>query len=175
MTDTTTNVDLDVLNDAAPDEAAALLRHCCGSRRWVSAMLRRRPFESLDELLRAAQAASENLDRDDWLEAFSHHPRIGDREGAARASRSGPGWEQAEQAGAASADAEVLAEIARLNDEYEQRFGYIYLVCATGRSGAELLQILRERLDSDPESELETAAREQQRITELRLRKLVAA
>ncbi|HWW62934.1 MAG TPA: allantoicase, partial [Thermoanaerobaculia bacterium] len=144
-------------------DPAAELRSCCGSTEWVRRMIARRPFGSWSALSAAADELWRSLDRNDWLEAFAAHPRIGERKVASR-------WASQEQSGAASVSAEELAEA---NRAYEQRFGHIYIVCATGRSGEELLALARERLSNAPDDELRLAAEEQRKITRLRLLKLV--
>ena len=152
--------------DAMPGpQAAALLTSCCGSTAWVAQMLERRPFRSREVLVSTGELVWEGLTPADWLEAFSHHPRIG-----AFVS----GMSADEQAGMEGASGQLRAELAELNREYEQRFGYIYLVCATGKGAAELLAIARSRLANPPGIELATAALEQQKILRLRLEKLFA-
>ena len=151
--------------DAAPAaEAAKLLGWCCGSTRWVEAMLARRPFGTRDALLAAADTVWLSLGERDWMEAFSHHPRIGARDAPAREAR--------EQSGMQAANEHTRAELAEANRQYEQRFGYVYLVCATGKTAEEMLAMARVRLANTPEAELATAAREQQKITRLRLESL---
>jgi 2-oxo-4-hydroxy-4-carboxy-5-ureidoimidazoline decarboxylase len=172
--------------EALPErEALAAFLRCCGSRRWAEAMLRGRPYRDERALFAAAERAAEPLARADWLEAFSHHPRIGDRAAlAARfratASESPPdlrgqaaGWSAGEQAGVAAAGADVLDALVEGNRAYEERFGHIFIVCATGKSASEMLALLRERLANDPERELAAAAAEQRKITALRLKKLL--
>lgn len=143
------------------------LRRCCGSRRWASAMIAARPFRSRTQLLGHASEVWWHLEPRDWLEAFSHHPRIGEKGLADR-------WASAEQAGAREADEDTLRALADGNRVYENRFGHVFLVCATGLSAAEMLRQLRDRLDHDPAAELRIAAGEQVRITALRLAKLEA-
>ena len=155
------------INDASPEEARRALMSCCGSRRWVEAMLTARPFASVDALHAAATRHWRALGREDVLEAMSHHPRIG--EGHAAAAR-----EAAEQAGAMNAEGGIQAAIADGNRAYEAHFGHIYLVCASGKSGQELLEILQGRLANDPDTELGVAAGEQEQITRLRLDQLLA-
>ena len=150
-----------------PDARAAFLR-CCGSRSWAEAMLSGRPYRDEPTLLAAAGRAFAALGREDWLEAFSHHPRIGDR-GAHAA-----GWSAAEQSGVDGAAQDVVGALARANRDYEARFGYIFIVCATGKSAAEMLALLRERLPNGPAAELEIAAAEQRKITAIRLKKLLS-
>jgi 2-oxo-4-hydroxy-4-carboxy-5-ureidoimidazoline decarboxylase len=169
---------------AEPDALAVFLR-CCGSRRWAQAMVSGRPYSDEPALLASAERAADPLGRADWLEAFSHHPRIGDR--AALAARfpttlsEAPSdfrgraavWSAGEQGGVAGAGGDVLDALAAGNREYEARFGHIFIVCATGKSAAEMLALLRERLPNDSERELAIAAAEQRKITALRLKKLL--
>jgi 2-oxo-4-hydroxy-4-carboxy-5-ureidoimidazoline decarboxylase len=169
---------------AEPVALAALLR-CCGSRRWAEAMAHGRPYGDEARLLAAAGMAFARLGHEDWLEAFSQHPRIGDRGALAARFPATPceplpdsrgraaAWSAAEQGGAAGAGEDVLDALLHANREYEARFGYIFIVCATGKSAAEMLALLRERLANDPEAELAIAAAEQRKITALRLKKLL--
>ncbi|MGH7699341.1 MAG: 2-oxo-4-hydroxy-4-carboxy-5-ureidoimidazoline decarboxylase [Gemmatimonadales bacterium] len=154
------------LNALPPDAARAALTRCCGSRRWVEAMLAARPFPNDAALRDTADRAWWALDRRAWLEAFAHHPRIGE-------PGRGDAWARGEQAGADAVEAAVRRELAAGNLAYERRFGYVFLIRATGRGGAELLAELRRRLGNDPAEELRTAAGEQAQITWLRLEKLV--
>jgi len=159
---------LDSLDDR---EAAAQLRACCGAHRWVEQMVKARPFGSPARTRAEADRIWRSLGPKDWLEAFDHHPRIGERTAAAGDARSKT-LSASEQAGVSSADAVVKAELARVNAEYERRFGFIYIVCASGRSAAELLDVARSRLGNDRETELRIAAEEQRRIMQLRIAKL---
>lgn len=127
-------------------------------------MVNARPFDSVDDLVEAADAAWSKTGPTDWLEAFSHHPRIGER---------GSGREAAEQEGAQSAPVTVKEQISEVNATYEKKFGHIYIVCATGKSGEEMLEIAKARMRNEPEHELEVAAEEQRKITAIRLRKLL--
>jgi 2-oxo-4-hydroxy-4-carboxy-5-ureidoimidazoline decarboxylase len=157
------------LDGATPDEAQKLLRTCCGATHWVNRMLARRPFGSLTALLTAAREEWFRLAPEDWREAFSHHPKIGDRD-ALRQRFAGTGHiSEKEQEGVNSASDEVLTRLADGNREYEERFGYIFIVCATGKSATEMLALLEARLQNDPDAEIRIAAGEQARITELRL------
>ena len=161
------------LNALPAEEAAAAFRACFASSRWVAAMVAARAFESLDALLRAADAAWSATGPEDWAEAFAGHPRIGQREDIATPGAVSSAWSGGEQSRAAESPAPVRAELARTNTEYERRFGQVYIVCASGRTGEEILADLRSRLDNPPERELEIAAAEQHRITRLRLAKLI--
>ena len=154
----------EVLNAAPGREAEAMLERCCGSARWVQAMLARRPFASLAELEAAADGEWARLAPDDWREAFGKHPRIG--------ADAGAGWSREEQSAARRGDPATLDAIREGNRAYEERFGHVFLVCATGKSAAEILAALRARLAHDPHVELRVAAAEHARITRLRLEKL---
>jgi len=107
------------------------------------------------------------------MEAFDHHPRIGEKKAAVAQDAAGAAWSKEEQAKVAGADDRIRGELARVNEEYERRFGYIYIVCASGKGADELLSIARGRLDNDPETELRVAAGEQRKIMQLRLAKLL--
>jgi len=122
----------------------------------------------------AAEAVWNALSPEDWREAFTHHPRIGDKEALRQRFASTRGWAEAEQAGALAASEDVLDALAAGNRDYEERFGYIFIVCATGKSADEMLALLRARLAHDLEDEIRFAAAEQARITRLRLEKLLA-
>ena len=164
---------LERLNDMADEEAEATLLTCCGATIWVRQMNRLRPFITEGELLEAGDRIWWSLNPEDWLEAFRAHPRIGERTAQAEQGARAAAWSAEEQAGATRAGADVAAQIAEGNRAYEERFGYIYIVSAAGKTGDELLVILRERLANDPESELRVAAGEQAKITRLRLEKLL--
>jgi 2-oxo-4-hydroxy-4-carboxy-5-ureidoimidazoline decarboxylase len=155
------------------DEAAAQLRACCGSGRWVERMIAVRPFGSAARAREEADRIWNDLSREDWLEAFDHHPRIGERKAAVTQDAAGAAWSSEEQAKVTAAGNQVKAELARVNDEYERRFGYIYIVCAAGKSADELLTIARGRLGNDPNTELRVAGEEQRKIIQLRLTKLL--
>jgi 2-oxo-4-hydroxy-4-carboxy-5-ureidoimidazoline decarboxylase len=151
--------------DGAPAaEAAATLQACCASAAWVARMMARRPFGDLPRLLAAAREEWFALTPEQWKDAFAHHPRIGDRS-ALRKKFSGR-----EQAGVREAGDGVIEALAAANQEYERRFGYIFIVCASGKSADEMLALLRERLGHDADEELAIAAEEHAKITELRLR-----
>ena len=156
--------------DALPaDQAAELLRSCCGSSRWVNEMVARRPHGTLPNLLAAAAAAWRDTGPADWDEAFAHHPRIGESRAAAPVSETARGWSAREQGGLDLTDAAVGAALASGNCEYERRFGRIFIVHAGGKSPEQLLENLRGRLLNPPDEELRVAAGEQGKITMLRL------
>lgn len=159
-------------NAIPTDDARAAMLRCCGSRRWADAMLVRRPFASADELFAAADAVWAALDRDDWLEAFAAHPRIGDINSLKQKFAATAAWSEGEQAGVAGADDAILHDLAAGNAQYEERFGHTFIVCATGKTAAEMLVLLRSRLANDAATELRVAAAEQAKIMHLRLEKL---
>jgi 2-oxo-4-hydroxy-4-carboxy-5-ureidoimidazoline decarboxylase len=154
---------------AAEDDARAMLRRCCGSARWVERMLARRPFHTLDTMRAAAREEWFALSPADWREAFAQHPRIGDRESLRQRFGATRHLSEKEQSGMAGATEEVLTALAEGNAVYQRRFGYTFIVCASGRSADEMLAVLRARLDNDPGHEILIAAEEQARITDLRL------
>ncbi len=162
------------LNELAREQVSAELRRCCGAEHWVDQMLARRPFVDRAALHSAAAEAARSLEEKDWLEAFSHHPKIGDLDALRGQFASTAGWAASEQAGATSASDEVLRALAESNRVYEERFGFRFIVCATGRNAAEMLALLQARLDHPRSDELRIAAGEQEKITLLRLEKLLS-
>ncbi|MDP2307329.1 MAG: allantoicase [Pseudomonadota bacterium] len=162
-----------------PDLAGTLSR-CCGSRRWVAAMVAARPFSSRAHLFGEAERQWWRLGDGDWKEAFTHHPRIGADLAQLRAKYANTAsWASGEQAGVSGASEEVLQALVEGNLAYEATFGHIFLVCATGRTASEMLAMLRERLENAPTdgghaAELRIAAGEQVKITRLRLEKLLS-
>lgn len=163
--------DVDWLNSLPRDEAINQLKSCCGSSRWAEQMVSLRPFATREELATAADEVWGSLSSDDWLEAFRAHPKIGEKKAAASAQSLQ--WSNNEQAGVRNASTETTELLARLNHEYETKFGYIFIVCATGKSSEEMLGILQNRLGNEPATELRIAAEEQAKITQLRLQKLL--
>lgn len=161
------------LNDLPQERAVAELMECCGSRPWATRVAADRPFRSRDELAAAAERHWAALPRDEWLAAFRAHPPIGGGSAEAPTSARERRWSAGEQAGAASAGDELLARLADANRRYRERFGYGFLVYATGKSAEEMLALLERRLGNDPASEIAVAAEEERKITRLRLEKLL--
>ena len=161
------------LNELSAEDAQAEFLKCCGSTRWAQSMTAARPFNSIDDLLAKADSVWWSLEKEDWLEAFRAHPKIGEKKAAAAQSEQAQNWSAQEQAATSGAGREVIRALVEGNREYEQRFGFIYIICATGKSSAELLEILQARLRNDSETELRNAAEEQRKITRLRLEKLL--
>lgn len=164
---------LDALNAASDADARAALARCCGAARWIDAMVRARPFADRTALLVAAERVADTLERADWLEAFAHHPRIGDRAALRARFATTAAWAADEQRGATAAEDDVLDALADGNRRYERRFGHIFIVCATGLNAADMLARLQARLGNDPARELQIAAGEQRAITRLRLFRLL--
>jgi len=161
------------LNSRPASEAEAELLKCCGSSRWAGGVAARRPFESVAELLEEADRVWWELAPEDWLEAFRSHPKIGGRKAAAEVGEEARRWSEREQAGARDASPATLAALAEANRVYEEKFGFIFIVCATGKTAAEMLSLLEARLTNERGAELRVAAEEQRRITRLRLHKLL--
>jgi allantoicase len=163
----------DALVAAVNAASEAQLLRACGSSRWVAAFAAARPFPSRAALFGEAERLWWRLGDGDWLEAFTHHPRIGADLATLRAKYATTAdWSLGEQAGVAQAGEDVLQALADGNRAYEALFGWIFLVCATGKSAAEMLTLLHERLANEPAAELRIAAGEQVKITRLRLEKL---
>ena len=154
--------DLNWLDEAALSQA---LWNCCGSSAWVAGMMELFPVGSATGLYAAASLVWRECTEEDWLEAFRAHPKIGERV---------TGVAAAEQAGMSGAETEVLDALAEGNKSYFEQFGYIFIVCATGKSAVEMLGLLRERLGNGPEEELLIAMGEQEKITRIRLEKLLS-
>ena len=168
------NAMLERINRAGSEEAESMFRDCCGSTRWASRMASSRPFSSEEELIQTASAIWNELEIPDRLEAFAAHPMIGNAKPAPAQQKQSGEWSAGEQAGMAAADDRVRQDLADANREYYDKFGLIFIVCATGKSAAEMLELCRSRLANDRETEIANAAREQQKITEIRLRKLLS-
>lgn len=167
--------DLAWLNSLPATEAKKELLQCCGSTRWAQQMAEARPFKNLEALLERANEIWQSLDQNDWLEAFRSHPKIGEKKAADPVSTQARQWSGQEQAGVATASQETVDSLATLNRTYEEKFGFIFIICATGKTSGEMLSALRERLEHDPVDELPIAAAEQSKITVLRLKKLLTS
>jgi OHCU decarboxylase len=178
------NGGLEKLNALPAAEARARFLTCCGSSEWARRMTAARPYRDATSLAETADATWRALSKDDWLEAFAAHPPIG----VTGTGPSGPApvtvpntkinlspFSRQEQSGTNGADSATVTELAALNREYAERFGHVFLVCATGKTAMEMLAIGRARLGNDPETELAVAAEEQRKITRLRLERLLGA
>jgi OHCU decarboxylase len=158
------------------DQAAALepMLACCGARHWAQTMVELRPHSGIEALSLTADQVWSTMEEEDWLEAFACHPRIGERKTPEVATQS-TAWSQEEQSLAATAANQVLSDLAAANLLYEKRFGFTYIVCATGKNAEEMLAILRRRLSNDRASELHEAAEQQRQIMQIRLGKWLVA
>ena len=161
------------LNSLPPAVAEAELRKCCGSSEWARRMTMARPFINDEKLASKAEEIWWSLSPSDWLQAFRSHPKIGERRAAQPAEAGEKRWSEQEQSGMRTASQGKIKELEELNSIYEKRFGYIFVICATGKTPDEMLAALRSRLDHGPEEELRCAAAEQAQITKLRLDKLM--
>jgi 2-oxo-4-hydroxy-4-carboxy-5-ureidoimidazoline decarboxylase len=165
-------IDLDTINAWEAAQAQAAFLRCCGSMGWAATMAAQRPFFTEADLCKAAENSWESLSRADWLEAFAAHPKIGDVDTLRQKFSTTTEWSAQEQAGVRGAAEEVVQALADGNRAYEARFGYLFIVCASGKTAEEMLALLRQRLNHAPEEELRIAAAEQKQITYLRLKKL---
>jgi OHCU decarboxylase len=161
---------LDAWNRADERLAMDAMLACCAARRWAQSMVALRPFQTVETLSLTADEVWSTMEEPDWMEAFASHPRIGERRGESRPTQSAA-WSEQEQSGASGAANDVVAQLAAGNAAYEQRFGFTYIVCATGKSADEMLAILHRRLANDRAAELREAAEQQRQITQIRLRK----
>lgn len=161
------------LNTLPPDEAADLLRSCCGASAWVNQMVAKRPFTSGQQLLATADTVWGGITTDEKKEAFDHHPRIGEKLSAAAQTDTAKAFAEREQAKVRLASSSVHDQMSLVNGAYEQKFGFIYIVSAAGKEGHELIQIARKRLRNDVSTELGIATDEQRKITRLRLEALI--
>jgi len=157
-------------NGLRPDDAAQGILPCCGSKAWANGMAARRPIVDETALLTACDQVWRSLAESDWLQAFHSHPRIGESP-SATGSRQSAGWSVEEQRSLSAASDDVRFALAEGNREYEQRFNRIFIVCATGKSALEILEILRRRLRNEQATELHETAEQQRLITHLRLKK----
>ena len=161
------------LNGLSSDEAEAVFLDCCGSSEWARRMANARPFSLLEDLYQAADLIWFSLSRVDWLEAFAAHPRIGSGEPAESQQKQASDWSAGEQSGMKDAGEDVRQQLAEANRLYLKKFGFIFIVCATGRSADEMLAICKARYGNSAGTELTIASEEQFKITEIRLNKLL--
>jgi 2-oxo-4-hydroxy-4-carboxy-5-ureidoimidazoline decarboxylase len=149
-----------------------ILTQCCGSSAWVKKMLTIPPAEDLIDLFEDAEEKWYECKEEDWKEAFSHHPKIGDLNSLKEKFASTADFAEAEQSSVKEAPENVLQSLAEGNRAYEKKFGYIFIVSAAGKSAEEMLGMLTARLNNSPEEEIKIAMEEQSKITRLRLEKL---
>jgi len=154
------------------DNIIKVLSDCCGSEKWVIGMYEHYPFKTEEKLFYEAERIWFSLNESDWLEAFLHHPKIGDINSLREKFSSSKHLAENEQAGVNDASHVTLDELARFNEEYEKKFGYIFIICATGKSAEEMLEIIRSRIGNEKENEILIAMKEQSKITQIRLNKI---
>ena len=163
--------ELNMLDDSALKNE---LIKCCGSTRWVKQLIAEKPFRSLKDILLKAESSWHNTTEADWIEAFSHHPKIGDLKNLEKKFASTKAMAGNEQSSVNSASLKTLERLAENNALYENKFGFIFIVCATGKSADEMLNLLEARINNDRATELKIASQEQLKITLLRLQKLIS-
>lgn len=164
---------LEQLNQLSAADAATAFAQCCVSQRWIQQMIATRPFVSLEQLYRAADDIWQGLEEADYLEAFEGHPKIGDVSSLQQKYASTKALAAGEQSGVNAANDAIINALAEGNQSYEQRYGFIFIVCASGKSAAEMLALLQARLNNNRATEVQNAADEQARITRIRINKLL--
>ncbi len=160
-------------NELDEESAKLALSNCCGATKWVNLMMEKRPFTNVDEMLTASRTCWDECNEEDWKEAFTHHPKIGDLASLKEKYAATRKWAAKEQSGVAVASPKVLQELAKGNRAYEVKFGYIFIVCATGKSAKEMLTILKGRIHNHRRDEIQIAKEEQFKITQIRIHKLL--
>ena len=165
---------LQELNTLSDEQVKKEFFTCCGSSLWVEKMMAVKPFSNMNDLLVKADRAWNATVEKDWLEAFSHHPKIGDLKNLEKKFASTKALAGSEQASVQTASQKILEQLAEGNTLYENKFGFIFIVCATGKSAEEMLTLLNRRINNDRPAELKIAAVEQQKIIKLRLQKLIS-
>ena len=164
---------LEALNKLSAGQAKIEFSKCCGAKKWVDQMERGRPYKDVDGLLELAAQVWNNSTEEDWREAFTHHPKIGDVDSLEKKFTNTKEWAGNEQQSVETASRSTIEQLAEMNTRYEGRFGFIFIVCATGKSASEMLEILNSRIDNDQQKELRIAMEEQGKITALRLKKIL--
>ena len=166
-------MDIQSLNTLPIDQANHLFLQCCTSEKWIEKMVASRPFTNSSSLRETADHIWGNLTEKDYLQAFEGHPKIGDVGSLKAKYANTKELASGEQWGASNATDEIIAELANSNSAYEDKYGFIFIVCATGKSAREMLALLKDRLNNDRQQELEIASEEQRKIFHLRLEKLL--
>lgn len=167
------NQDLQWFNGLPADKAINVLVQCCGSSVWAQLVCEHRPFATLEKLKADASSVWRQLSAEDWREAFLSHPRIGEQQAGHKTSAQAESWSAQEQKASGTNNEATKEELRRLNREYDDKFGFIFIICASGKSSAEILEALQRRLKNDRGQEIQNAADEQEKITSLRLEKLI--
>ena len=164
---------IEELNSLQINELQQTLFKCCGATNWAKQLAQNFPFKTVNEIINKSDEIWNNCEISDFLEAFTHHPKIGDIENLKKKFASTATWANTEQSAATTASQQTLEALTKGNDDYEKKFGYIFIVCATGKTAEEMLGLLRQRVSNTPEAEIKIAMEEQNKITLLRLQKLI--
>ena len=164
---------IEALNALTPSEANEQFKLCCGASNWVEKMNQNRPFQDKNEVYQQAESIWFSLSSEDWLEAFTHHPKIGDIDSLRKKFHNTKSISKNEQSGVNDAEKSTLNDLAKSNQLYEDKFGFIFIVCATGKSADQMLALIKMRLNNNAKIEMQNAAKEQNKITQLRLEKLL--
>ena len=164
---------LSQLNNLPESEAKAVIESCCCAPRWIEGMLKQRPYQSVAELLKTADDVWATMERNDYLAAFEGHPQIGDVSTLREKFRNTANTAGHEQSGMQQASEQTLQRMMELNSAYLEKFGFIFIVFASGKSAEQMLELIEQRIDNDADTELKLAAAEQAKITKLRLEKLL--
>jgi 2-oxo-4-hydroxy-4-carboxy-5-ureidoimidazoline decarboxylase len=164
---------IEAINSASEEQARHSFRQCCTSERWVEGMVADRPYHSPEALVAAADTNWKNLSEADYLQAFDGHPKIGDVSSLKAKYADTKSLAAGEQSSVDAANDDTIQALAQGNSDYEDKFGFIFIVCATGKSATEMLELLQARLPNDRSSELRNAAEEQRKIFHIRLEKLL--
>jgi 2-oxo-4-hydroxy-4-carboxy-5-ureidoimidazoline decarboxylase len=165
-------LNIQLLNAQSSAQLFIDLEKCCGSSEWIKKVIDARPFIHRENLFQISDDIWAKLNEDDYLEAFTHHPQIGDIESMKKKFTSTANWAENEQKGSNQASIEVLSALKIANQKYLVKFGFIFIVCATGKTAQQMLDLLNQRMPNDRESEIQIAALEQNKITHLRIEKL---
>ena len=162
------------LNNLDNSQRKTVLSKCCGSEEWIEKMSMIFPVDDASELLIEAEKIWYSCNENDWRAAFKHHPEIGDINSLKEKFAGTAHWAKGEQSGVLETSQTILEALARANKKYEEKFGYIFIVCATGKSAEEMLSLLESRLKNKPQEEIKIAMGEQNKITKIRLQKLIS-
>ena len=164
---------LESLNSLTISDANEQFETCCGAANWVEKMNQNRPFQNKDDLYQKAESIWYSLSSKDWLEAFTHHPKIGNIDSLRKKFHNTKLISEDEQSGINDAAESTLKDLAESNQLYQDKFGFIFIICATGKSADEMLALIKIRLNNNANAEMLNAAEEQNKITQLRLEKLL--
>ena len=164
---------LESLNSLTISDANEQFETCCGAANWVEKMNQNRPFQNKEDLYQKAESIWYSLSSKDWLEAFTHHPKIGNIDSLRKKFHNTKSISEDEQSGINDAAESTLKDLAESNQLYQNKFGFIFIICATGKSADEMLALIKIRLNNNANAEMRNAAKEQNKITQLRLEKLL--